>query len=92
MSYINWTEIYGDYSDDQLAEEIAKLKKQVDAYTSQSVGGKSYTKDVRLVQDQLQGAIRVKNSRRGTESFTGIADFSKGIDGSAPNQTGTSYN
>jgi hypothetical protein len=93
MSSVDWIEIYSDYSDAELTAEIAELRKRVrGGYTSQTSGGKSYSKDLNILTAQLRAATRVKNQRasgtRGRDAFVGVADFSRGVDGSVRNDIG----
>ncbi|WP_050028935.1 hypothetical protein [Verrucomicrobium sp. BvORR034] len=93
MSTVDWIEIYNDYSDAELTAEIAELRKRVrGGYTSQTSGGKSYSKDLNILTAQLRGATRIKNQRargsRGRGDFLGVADFSGGVDGSVRNDMG----
>jgi hypothetical protein len=77
MAAKDWAEIYDSYNAAELDAEIAALKKQKSVFSQQTVGGKSFTKDLRLLQDQLQAAIRVKNLRNADEGvFDGRVDFS----------------
>ncbi len=71
-------ETFRSYSTEELDTEIAELKRQKSLFSSQNIGSKSYTKDLRELRDQLQAAIRVKNERSQgpcARSF-GTTDFS----------------
>lgn len=71
-------EVYQSYSGAELTAEIARLKTARQGYLSQSVGGKSYTQDLRRVDDMLQACIRVQNQNAssGNAAMSGRADFS----------------
>jgi hypothetical protein len=79
MAASDWVEIYQAYSDEELTKEIADLKKLAVPFTGQTVGSKSYEKDLREVRDRLQAAIRVLNARGGAGAseadWTAVADF-----------------
>jgi len=77
MAASDWAEIYRSYSPEELATEIVELKKQKSVFSSQQIGSKSYTKDLQMLQSQLQAAIRVQNGRKAPEGeFSGVVDFS----------------
>ena len=81
MASLEWMEIYRSYSPEELDTEITMLKAQATLYTSQSIGEKSHTKDLVMVQNRLQAAIRVRNERVNLYSNPsyGVADFSNGV-------------
>lgn len=60
MAASDWVEIYRSYDPVQLATEVEDLKRQKSVFTSQTVGGKSYVKDLKALQDQLAGGTRGK--------------------------------
>lgn len=75
-----WEAIYRDYSNEELAEEREKLKKQLDnVYSSQSTGSKSYQRDLLMLQSRLKGLTTVKNERSGSNggssAHNGRVDF-----------------
>jgi hypothetical protein len=79
MAASDWVEIYQAYSDEELRKEIVDLKKLAVPFTGQTVGSKSYEKDLREVRDRLQAAIRVLKARGGAGSeaeWSAVADFS----------------
>jgi|APCry1669189000_1035189.scaffolds.fasta_scaffold46409_2 hypothetical protein len=63
MASSEWMEIYRSYTPEEIENEITGLKKEATLYTQQTSGEKSYTKELRLVQDRLQAAIRIRNER-----------------------------
>jgi hypothetical protein len=71
-------EVYQSYTGPELAAEITRLKVARQGFLSQSVGGKSYTQDLRRVDDMLQACIRVQNqgASSGNAAMRGRADFS----------------
>lgn len=80
-----WTTIYQTYTDEQLVSEIAELKK-VSNFSSQTVGGKSYTIDPNLVGEKLRAAVSEQQRRGGSlgsgrQAFVGQVDFSGGVNG-----------
>jgi hypothetical protein len=81
MASLEWMEIYRTYSPAELDAEIIALKGQATLYTSQTMGEKSYAKDLVMVQNRLQAAVRVRNERssRYTNPSYGVPDFSSGV-------------
>ena len=81
MASLEWMEIYRTYSSAELDAEVTLLKGQATLYTSQTVGEKSYAKDLIMVQNRLQAAIRVRNERsnRYRNPSVGTPDFSSGV-------------
>jgi hypothetical protein len=80
MALTDHLEIYQSYTDEELVTEIAELKKQRKGYLSQSAGGKSYSQDLRRIDDMLRACIRVQNERRSSAQGGGsfaIVDFSR---------------
>ncbi len=71
-------EVYESYTGPELEEEITRLKTARKGYLSQSVGSKSYTQDLRRIDDMLQACVRVKNGKAstGNGAMSGRADFS----------------
>lgn len=80
MASLEWMEIYRAYTPEEIETEITSLKNQATLYTSQTSGEKSYTKDLILVQNRLQAAIRVRNERTigSRRPSVALADFSSG--------------
>jgi hypothetical protein len=77
MAASDWVEIYATYTEADLWAEVEELKKHAAPLSSQSVGNKSFTKDLREVRDRLQAAVRVLRARSSrAEDFTAVADFS----------------
>ena len=78
MAASDWVEIYATYSGGELAAEIDALKKLATPISSQQIGSKSYTKDLREVRDRLQAANRVLRTRNASAAdYTAVADFSR---------------
>jgi small-conductance mechanosensitive channel len=78
MAASDWVEIYATYTGEELSAEIEQLKKLATPLSSQQIGSKSYTKDLREVRDRLQAANRVLRTRNASaEDYTAIADFSR---------------
>jgi hypothetical protein len=78
MAASDWVEIYATYSAGELAAEIDALKKLATPLSSQQIGSKSYTKDLREVRDRLQAANRVLRTRNASAAdYTAVADFSR---------------
>jgi hypothetical protein len=79
MAVEEWEPLYRDYSSADLAAEITSLKAQkANMYATQNVGSKGYSKDLRLISEQLTAATKVKRERlQTTESRVGLADFSE---------------
>ena len=82
MASTEWLEIFRSYTPTELAAQVTDLKKQISVFTSQTVGQKSYTKDLTELRGQLSAAIRVQNERAHPKDNPGfgITDFS-GIGG-----------
>lgn len=82
MASLEWMEIYRTYTPAELDAEITALKGQATLYTSQTMGEKSYAKDLVMVQNRLQAAVRVRNERnhRYSNPAYGVPDFSSGVD------------
>jgi hypothetical protein len=83
MASSEWMEIYRAYTPEEIETEITSLKNQATLYTQQTSGEKSYTKDLRLVQDRLQAAIRIRNertigARRPSVAVTDFSNFGPG--------------
>lgn len=79
MAYIDHLEVYQSYSSTELSEEITRLKTARKGYLSQSAGSKSFTQDLRRIDDMLRAAVRVQNERGSTRTGAdsrATADFS----------------
>ncbi len=84
MASSEWMEIYRAYTPEEIENEITNLKREATLYTQQTSGEKSYTKELRLVQDRLQAAIRVRNertigARRPSVAMPDFSNFGPGI-------------
>jgi hypothetical protein len=66
MAADDWEEIYGTYSDTELAEEIAWLKEESKSiYISQGQGGKSFSRSLSDLTKRLNSAVRVQAMKSG---------------------------
>lgn len=86
-AFTDWQEIYQSYSAEELAAEIVNLKKlTAGGYVSQSVDGKTYSRDPNQLRQQLAAAIRVQTTRAGSDTgrtqWDGVVKFN-GVDGQA---------
>lgn len=84
-AFTEWQEIYQSYAAEELATEITNLKKHTEGgYTSQTVGGKSYSRDPNQIRQQLAAAVRVQTTRSNTDTgrtqWDGYVKF-QGVDG-----------
>ena len=72
----SWLTIYRRYTANQLADEIGKLKAQLDnPYESVTSGGKSATRNLENLADRLEKALRVQAERSGSFVSRTYADF-----------------
>lgn len=73
-------EIYRSYEPEELAAEIAQLKKDVrGGFMAQGHGGTNHQRDLAELRDRLAAAVRVQNERRSGRTGqwqVGQADFS----------------
>jgi hypothetical protein len=68
MASSEWEEIYRSYSAAKLDEEINKLEADLDGgYSSQNSGGAGHTRDTADLKNRLHAAVRVKQSRSGSQ-------------------------
>lgn len=73
--------IYRSFSTKDLLTKKKKLIDQMTSITSMSVGSKSFTRDIRYLQDQLAAIVFVLNERsNGVCGYEGtiVTDFSGG--------------
>lgn len=78
MASPEWVEIYESYSSDDLAGEIARLKKlltDASGFTAMGSGSKNHQQDLGELRSQLSAAVRVQKARTAGPS-SGIMDFS----------------
>jgi len=68
--------IYRSLDSADLQARKAKLLASITTYSSQTVGQKSFTKDLRHFRDQLAAITFVLNERGGDYVHTIITDFS----------------
>jgi hypothetical protein len=75
----DWLITYRDFTDPELATEIAKLEVQRDNFlTSQAAGSKNFSRDRSSINDQYTAAIEVRRERRsGGPARSGTTDYSK---------------
>ena len=74
-----WLLAYRDFSDVELAEEIAWLKTQIrNPFNAQTEGGRSYARSTAEMRTRLAAASDTMNGRSTESTFTrhGRADFS----------------
>ena len=72
----SWLTIYRRYTANQLADEIGKLKAQLDnPYESVTSGGKSATRNLENLAERLDKALRVQAERSGSFIDRTYADF-----------------
>ena len=79
MASLEWLQVYRNYTDTELNEEIAWLKTQVrNPFGSQTEGNRSYNRSTAEFRDRLDAAFEVKKERgnSGQEPRHIIADFS----------------
>ncbi|MES2569350.1 MAG: hypothetical protein V4710_04765 [Verrucomicrobiota bacterium] len=78
MASPEWLEIYRNYDDAKLDQEIAEIEAEKSVYTSQGVGNKNYTKDLSEIRGRLSSAYRVKSERKHpVNQSVGQVDFSR---------------
>jgi len=66
MSVANWKVIYRDYTSEEIAEELATLKKEAkNMYLAQSVGNKSYQRSITSVEERLRAIAEIKREQGG---------------------------
>lgn len=75
MADVAWIEIYSSYTSDELTDAIDRLKGEISIYRTQSLGSKSFERDLQELKNQLQAAIRVKGTLPQTGN-SGVMDFS----------------
>lgn len=81
MAATDYYTLYRSKTDAELDAAIVALEKQLDAaFTSQTVGSKSYTRDMNIVKDRLQAAAYIKSERTsdatGIDPHSGVVDYS----------------
>lgn len=78
MASSDWQEIYRSYSAEELTEEIAKLKADLDGgFAAQGSGSTNHQRDTTQLQNRLHAAIRVRSERAGSRPpQVGRVDFS----------------
>jgi hypothetical protein len=77
----NWLLVFRSYTTEELQALRDKLKASILAlgtFTSQTVGGKSYTRDLRELSSQLSAVVFVLNERTTPYEGTILTDFSQG--------------
>ena len=79
MASPEWLEIYATYSDAELVAEVAALKRQNSIFSSQTVGSKSFTRDLQELKNKLSSAIRVQTERgqSANNKNWSVTDFSR---------------
>ena len=83
MASAEWLEIYRSYEDDELNTEIAELREAVRksaSMSAQTIGSKSFQRDLIEQRSRLAAATRVSNERYTQGGFmgnrVGYVDFS----------------
>ncbi len=78
MGVADWKTIYRAYDAEELATEMADLKKDLKgAFSSQSSGGTSHSREQSELRDRLNAATQVQRERSGSSrSRRGVVDFS----------------
>ena len=85
MASQEWLATYRTYGDDELATEVAFLKKQVsNPYVAMGVGSKNHTRDMADLRSRLHAATRIQQERGTSANLTprensewGVPDFSQ---------------
>lgn len=78
MSDGDWLAIYRTYDSASLQARIDALKAEISVYASQSIGQKSYEKNLQELKLQLSAAIRAQQERRfasNSQIYEGTVDF-----------------
>ena len=76
VNMASWLTIYRRYTANQLINEIANLKVQLDnPYDSVSSGGKNASRNLEGLAERLEKATRVQAERSGGFSNRTLADF-----------------
>lgn len=83
----SWLLIYRSYSTDDLSTEHDNLIGQLTTLSSQTVGNKSFTRDLRELKNRLEAVVFVMNERGLPYGYIRniVFDFS-GIDGGTRGQ------
>jgi hypothetical protein len=78
MAKDDWIEIYGTYTAEELATEMADLKKSLKgSYAAQGHGNTSHQRDLGELRDRLAAAARIANRKsEGGAMRVGQVDFS----------------
>lgn len=77
-AYIEWLETFRAYDADELSDQIEKLKGQISIFSSQSVGSKTFTRDLGELRTQLSAATRAMSEKGQTgRTNSGVTDFSR---------------
>ncbi|MEK0446852.1 MAG: hypothetical protein RLZZ399_2173 [Verrucomicrobiota bacterium] len=76
MAAPSWLRIYRSYSTPLLQKELARLREQLqNPYGSTGSGGISASRDLTLLQNQLDGATRAMDERNGRSRRVTRATF-----------------
>lgn len=80
MAVTDHIEVYRSFTNEELEQERRDLLAwRQGGFTSQAVGGKTFTRDINVLNDQLRAVVRVQNERRyraGGGSSSARVDFS----------------
>lgn len=83
----NWLLVFRSYTTEELQTLRDKLKASLanlGTFTSQTVGSKSYTRDLRELSAQLSAVVFVLNERTTPYEGTILTDFSQGMNRGQP--------
>ena len=76
MANTEWLEIFRVWPPEKLASHVGKLEEQIEVFSSQQIGSKSYVKDLGELRGALSAAARVVKERTRPNPGAGIIDFS----------------
>lgn len=79
MANADWIMIFRSFTTEELAAKRTELISQMSVFASQSIGSKSFSKDLRELRDQLASLTFVQKERSlptGTNPSIGVTDFS----------------
>ena len=80
VSNADWNQIFRSYTTEELIAHRDSLKSQITIFSQQSIGSKSFTRDLKELRDQLSSAVFVLAERSrpaGQNLGVGITDFSQ---------------
>jgi hypothetical protein len=79
MTSQEWLEWYrNEYTADELQDEVDSLKEQLSIFASQSVGSKSFTRDLEALKQRCNAASRAKLEKgKINVGNSGVTDYSR---------------